>query len=86
MDPERQMVHPAAIPAGQPQVADANALPLSAGQFVCGYRRKNFGIQADKFEQFMDSGGDFCFRPVFQRGNESDVALDGEVRNSPTSV
>ena len=59
---------------------DADALPLSAGEFARKALREVVEAEVYRTEQRCHPGDNFVFGPVFQTRDQPDIALDGEVR------
>ncbi len=65
---------------GGESAGHADALPLSAGELAREAAGKGFDREIDGCEEGRDAGGNLVGWPVFESGDEADVARDGEVR------
>ena len=65
---------------GGERAGNADALSLSAGKLARKAVREIRSAQTYGIEQSRHARGDFVFGPVFEPGDETDVALHGEVR------
>src|SRR5580704_3194933 len=65
---------------GREGACHADALALSTGEFAREATCEIGGGEAYRVEQRGHTFRDFVFGPVFQPGDEADVAFDGEVR------
>src|ERR1700674_1343925 len=64
---------------GRKGAGNADALTLAAGEFAGAAMGEFAGIETDKLEHFLDSGGGAGGVPAFQSGDEGDIFCHGEM-------
>ena len=74
------LVHEQNRGIGGKSAGNAHALALAARKFAGAAVRKFSWLKPHKYKEFTDTSRRAAAVPFFQRGNESDVFRDGEMR------